>query len=1058
METAQRGGSQASGDELRVPLLEAHDDGHEEIASEGSEVGEPLLGTAPRSPGREGEATISIKSESENEPPPIPGPGAGAYVLDLVRLLLFYWALAADALLLKELYSQPLGLEAALATGATVGHHVLMSLLLIVRQGWLAAAGQACGFILTLNPFESLRPIPDGLLGLVIISVGFVAYVLIAASGLIFVAYCVVCYLVTALLFSLLILDLAALVVTVAPAKGIFKYTDLALVAHSATLIDKALLFNSASRAAGSGPWGHALLVLALKGSRRVARPVLEENLNRAAVGTGHGVRLSSSEEPEDSPTDTAASMVPEYLTPLNGGLLSPGQMDAVARVVCARLAGPEVWELELELSADQLPGRMLATAAAAFPNLVGVRIAGAYIGGSDAAQLSRALLSLPSLARLQLQGCTVESRGCAALARALASTQTLAQLDATTCAFRGAPRRGAGAGSCCGAGGCPGGGARCAGAGAGAACCLPLCAWCCGRGERERRKACAALARGIRENRTLRQLNLAGTDLGEAGSAAIAEALRHNKVLEFVNLAFCGLGTDAADCLGRALLAACQLRAVAASLTELPAPGARRLASAARQLAPPPKQPPSLECHLQIGSVAVRGIDSLEILLVEDEGTLISDTWQGITGGPSFEPAAPAGPPPPPPPPPGGSAAGGGEAAECSSRPADAGAAAAAPPPPPGPGPRLLLVVCQSDAAAALARVPEVLGEMDTLDLSGLGLGNAGACDVAETLKADPPLRRLVLADNGIGLEGAAALAEALRTNSTLQELDLSSNEFDDAAAGALADATRGARGLRRLLLLGNKTPFDLATLRALMAAEAASGRVELVLVEDSREALERLAAPAGGPGGGGEEGGVAGAAAAGGGGGARAGGGWGGVADDAARAADFYRRLEEYRAARRARLAGRARRAAARAGGAGEQQQQQQQQQQQGEEQQQQAAATAAAEEPPAVGPRGSGGSGSGGAAPPSPRSPPAARAAAAAAAAGPPSPSGASSSAADEDTCGVCFDNENHVAIKCCGHRLCVACYRRVWELSAGAATCPFCRAPLEGYAYLAWPLDL
>lgn len=46
-------------------------------------------------------------------------------------------------------------------------------------------------------------------------------------AGLIFVAYCVVCYLVTALLFSLLILDLAALVITVAPSKAIFKYTDL---------------------------------------------------------------------------------------------------------------------------------------------------------------------------------------------------------------------------------------------------------------------------------------------------------------------------------------------------------------------------------------------------------------------------------------------------------------------------------------------------------------------------------------------------------------------------------------------------------------------------------------------------------------------------------------------------------------------------------------------------------------------------------------------------------------------------------------------------------------
>jgi hypothetical protein len=96
--------------------------------------------------------------------------------------------------------------EVIAATTTTAAHHVLMSLLLIVRQvragawkrgqggngcderarcavlrrpradygttvqpltrprpphispqGWLAAAGQACGFILTLNPFEVTR-------------------------------------------------------------------------------------------------------------------------------------------------------------------------------------------------------------------------------------------------------------------------------------------------------------------------------------------------------------------------------------------------------------------------------------------------------------------------------------------------------------------------------------------------------------------------------------------------------------------------------------------------------------------------------------------------------------------------------------------------------------------------------------------------------------------------------------------------------------------------------------------------------------------------------------
>ncbi|KAI8475977.1 MAG: hypothetical protein J3K34DRAFT_516896 [Monoraphidium minutum] len=1119
-------GTAQDADELRIPLLSSEQAGEEEIVSapgagsqEEEEHHDIETGAQESSPAASSAPQEAPADESWVQAANPGGAPVVLYLVDLLRLLIFYWALAADVLLLRELYTHDLFGEAAAATAATVAHHVLMSLLLIVRQGWLAAAAQACGFILTLNPFESLRPIPDGLLGLVIISVGFVAYVVIAASGLIFVAYCVICYLVTALLFSLLILDLAALVLTVAPAKGIFKYTDLVytenfkfsrlalqaalqsvpqlaligwlvyrgaggggggtaggggpydtidtailvqtLVAHLVNAWDKALMFRGAAAAAGSGPARHAWLALALKGSARVARPVLEENLNRAPVGAGHGVHISSSEEPEDSTSDVAASMVPEYLTPLNGGLLSPGQMAGVMRALCARLASPEVWELELDLSPDQLPGRLLADAAAAFPNVIGVRISNAHIGGADAALLSRALLSLPALARVQLQGCAADARGCAALARLLAATSTLAQLDMTTCKLPGScrPPR------CCGGGGAGGGARACCGGA-----CLPL-ALCCGRGERERRKACAALARGLKDNRTLRQLNLAGTDLGEAGGVAVAEALRCSKALQYVNLAFCQLGAAAAEALGQALLATCQLRVLAVSLSELPPAGARALASAARRLAPPPKQPPSLEVHMQVGAARVQGIDALEILLVEDEPTLITDTWNGITGGPSFEPAR-APPPPPPSPPPGGPAAAAGAAPSCSpcggAGGADGGADGGAGPHAAGGGaPRLALVVLQEAAAGCLARLPAMLGDMDTLDLSGLGLGNAGANDIAETLAADPPLRRLVLADNAVGMEGAAALAAALRTNDALQELDISSNEFDDAAAGALADAARGARGLRRLVLLGNKTPFSLSTLRLLMEAEASSGGVSLVLVEDPREVLERLR---GGRGEGGRDAGSGGAAAA----------------PEYTRVVEFYQRQEQQRAARRARRQARQQRAAAKAAAAAAAAA--------GRAQRQAAAARkagaawlplAAGEGGAVAGSGGSDGAASAAAAaaavPGRPSSPfaveaphgPAPDAAAAAAAgelerrasggsgggaSGSGSGSGPPSTQADEDTCGVCFDNEDHVAIKYCGHRLCVSCYRRVWELSGGAATCPFCRAPLEGYGYLDWPLEL
>eukprot|EP00879_Flechtneria_rotunda_P019957 GHRR01020978.1.p1 GENE.GHRR01020978.1~~GHRR01020978.1.p1 ORF type:complete len:182 (+),score=62.53 GHRR01020978.1:313-858(+) len=109
--------------------------------------------------------------------------GPVVYIIDILRLAIFYWAIVADALLLKELYIRNNLVLAGIATGFTVCPHVLMSLLLIIRQGWLQAASQACGFILTLNPFESLTPIPQGILGLFVISIGFIAYVLIAASG-----------------------------------------------------------------------------------------------------------------------------------------------------------------------------------------------------------------------------------------------------------------------------------------------------------------------------------------------------------------------------------------------------------------------------------------------------------------------------------------------------------------------------------------------------------------------------------------------------------------------------------------------------------------------------------------------------------------------------------------------------------------------------------------------------------------------------------------------------------------------------------------------------------
>eukprot|EP00882_Tetradesmus_deserticola_P011824 GHRQ01012515.1.p1 GENE.GHRQ01012515.1~~GHRQ01012515.1.p1 ORF type:complete len:218 (+),score=46.25 GHRQ01012515.1:191-844(+) len=184
---ARAAGLQEEVNELHVPLLESNEIHSETGAAPGQgdasvlegDVEQGLVaGSDPEAGSNKSEddwAVAAARATSQS--------GPGVYCVDLLRLLIFYWAIVADALLLKELYSQQYLVLAGIATGFTVGPHVCMSLLLIIRQGWLQAASQACGFILTLNPFESLTPIPQGILGLFVISIGFIAYVLIAASG-----------------------------------------------------------------------------------------------------------------------------------------------------------------------------------------------------------------------------------------------------------------------------------------------------------------------------------------------------------------------------------------------------------------------------------------------------------------------------------------------------------------------------------------------------------------------------------------------------------------------------------------------------------------------------------------------------------------------------------------------------------------------------------------------------------------------------------------------------------------------------------------------------------
>eukprot|EP00812_Abedinium_dasypus_P001934 NODE_1234_length_1201_cov_315.315009.p1 GENE.NODE_1234_length_1201_cov_315.315009~~NODE_1234_length_1201_cov_315.315009.p1 ORF type:complete len:383 (+),score=118.59 NODE_1234_length_1201_cov_315.315009:124-1149(+) len=123
----------------------------------------------------------------------------------------------------------------------------------------------------------------------------------------------------------------------------------------------------------------------------------------------------------------------------------------------------------------------------------------------------------------------------------------------------------------------------------------------------------------------------------------------------------------------------------------------------------------------------------------------------------------------------------------------------------------RLLLQVNNigDDGAKALA---EALKSNDTLTRLSLGMnriGRDGAKALAEALKSNDRLTMLYLSNNLIGSAGAKALAEALKTNKTLTHLFLNVNYIGDDGSEALAEALKSNNTLKVLDLNGSEEAF---------------------------------------------------------------------------------------------------------------------------------------------------------------------------------------------------------------------------------------------------------
>ncbi|XP_004364948.1 hypothetical protein CAOG_00077 [Capsaspora owczarzaki ATCC 30864] len=84
--------------------------------------------------------------------------------------------------------------------------------------------------------------------------------------------------------------------------------------------------------------------------------------------------------------------------------------------------------------------------------------------------------------------------------------------------------------------------------------------------------------------------------------------------------------------------------------------------------------------------------------------------------------------------------------------------------------------------------------------------IGDAGAETIAEALKENQKVVKLILGENRIGHVGTLAIAEAIRVNTTLTQLSLNANHTGDLGARAIAEALVVNKFLQKLFLGDNQ------------------------------------------------------------------------------------------------------------------------------------------------------------------------------------------------------------------------------------------------------------
>ena len=148
------------------------------------------------------------------------------------------------------------------------------------------------------------------------------------------------------------------------------------------------------------------------------------------------------------------------------------------------------------------------------------------------------------------------------------------------------------------------------------------------------------------------------------------------------------------------------------------------------------------------------------------------------------------------------------------------------------------VLMDSRENARHGIVTLTRTMGPVQDIRAYGLGpIGDQRAVLLANALRKNAGVTRLVLSGNNIGALGAAALADALKENSALVHLDLSSNPIGES----------GVEAIERALQCCN---LHLQTLRLARtrSSETAKMRVEALARNTERESAAATATRASG------------------------------------------------------------------------------------------------------------------------------------------------------------------------------------------------------------------